>query len=348
MWLETRRGTVMVVPRLELGRAKRESNPDRLLSFEDIGIADMRDRPSGGGPDAITRVMARVIQQLGIGRVRVPYDFPAYVSIGLSVLGIQVIADPTHFLALRRVKRYEEQVQIAQAQLAAQKATDRIALMLRDAAVEADGALSLGGLPLTCERLQRSTIDGLRAEGYDCLEVICSVGPQTAEPHTPGHGVIHEGELVQSDIFPYHAENRYHGDFARPMVRGRASDEVRALHAALADTQQRLIASLGSDVSVQTLVSWASDALSAQGYAPQFGNDWLHSLGHGVGLALHEAPSLVPHSRYQLETGNVFTIEPGLYFEGRHGMRIEDIVILTDAGTTCVGQWDWPLEIGAA
>jgi Xaa-Pro aminopeptidase len=120
----------------------------------------------------------------------------------------------------------------------------------------------------------------------------------------------------------------YCSDCTRTFATGELDDEAREVYELVRSAQVAALASVRAGADVRALDGVARDLIAAAGRAEQFG----HGLGHGVGLEIHEAPRLAPSAEGTLETGNVVTVEPGVYVPGRFGVRIEDLVVVGATG----------------
>ena len=156
---------------------------------------------------------------------------------------------------------------------------------------------------------------------------IVASGPNGASPHhEPGERRIVDGDVVVLDFGG--KLDGYCSDMTRTVSIGEPSDEVRMTHAIVRDAQQHAFEAVRPGVTGEAADRAARDVIERAG----FGDAFIHRTGHGIGLDVHEEPYLVAGNDRPLEAGNCFSIEPGIYLEGRFGIRIEDIVALTDDG----------------
>lgn len=209
--------------------------------------------------------------------------------------------------------------------------------LLRAAAHAADRvvlAIAAGSLVGRSEaEVAREVRARLVEEGHDTAEFwIVASGPNSASPHHEASDrVIRAGEPVVLDIGGTRAG--YASDITRTLWvtgdEGLGPDpEFRRLYAVLQAAQAAATAAVRPGIPCEQLDAVARDAIAAAGYGPRF----LHRLGHGIGLEGHEDPYLVAGNREPLRVGNAFSVEPGIYVEGRHGARIEDIVVCGGGG----------------
>jgi Xaa-Pro aminopeptidase len=170
----------------------------------------------------------------------------------------------------------------------------------------------------------------MRAEGHDSVDfTIVASGPNGASPHHHTSGrVIERGDPVVVDIGGTMADG-YCSDCTRTYVAGgQPPADFVEYYAALREAQLAAVTAVRPGVAASAVDAAARDLLAAAGYGPEF----LHRTGHGIGLDGHEEPYIVTSSERPLEPGMAFSIEPGVYRAGRHGARIEDIVVCTDDG----------------
>jgi Xaa-Pro aminopeptidase len=158
------------------------------------------------------------------------------------------------------------------------------------------------------------------------FEIIVASGPRSAMPHgLASRRIMQPGELVTLD---FGAEiSGYHADMTRTVSLGEPSEQHRAIYEQVLEVQLASLKAVGPGVSCAHLDHVARNCFEHQGFANQFA----HSLGHGVGLEIHEAPMLSQRSDDILEAGMVVTVEPGVYFPGNVGVRIEDLLVITES-----------------
>jgi Xaa-Pro aminopeptidase len=165
------------------------------------------------------------------------------------------------------------------------------------------------------------------------FDTIVASGPNAALPHArPTERKLTEGDLVVLDFGGIH--DSYCVDLTRMVVVGRASDRAREVHAAVAEAHASAVRAVRPGASRFAIDAAARDTLGRRGMADAFG----HGTGHGLGLEVHEDPKItkrrpdVDASDESVDVGMVFTIEPGAYFPGWGGVRIEDDVVVTESG----------------
>ena len=166
--------------------------------------------------------------------------------------------------------------------------------------------------------------NGSEAPSFD---PIIAAGPNGAMPHAvPGQRKLQSGDLVTVDFGC--RINGYHSDTTRTFAIGKVDDFSKEIYEIVKTAQQKTLDALKSGISGIALDAVARDYITAKGYGAQFG----HGLGHGVGLEIHEPPYARKDSKDTLLSGMTITIEPGIYVEGKCGVRIEDCCVVTDDG----------------
>jgi Xaa-Pro aminopeptidase len=233
---------------------------------------------------------------------------------------------------LERMRAIKEPEEIARIGAAAALADASLERLLRDGLVgrtERDVALALEG--------------DMRARGATRIgfESIIAAGPHGALPHAQPRDVeIKRGELV---VIDWGAQlDGYCSDCTRTIAAGEPGEDARAVYELVLDAQLAGVQAVSAGRGTREVDGRAREVIEAGGHGKEFG----HGLGHGVGLDVHEAPTLSPRAADQpLEAGNVVTIEPGVYLPGRFGVRIEDLVVVTDAGCEILTSMDKQLTI---
>ena len=326
---------------MEYGRAEREARADEVLSFDELRVMELaRELKSGGR--ALAAATARLLERLGTANspVAVPPSLGVVYADELRARGLTVTPEAGLFATLRRQKTEEEIFYIERTQRAVEEACAHAVTILRESGVTEDGTLAHGGEPLTSERL-RSEIDvellrrGCAAEG-----TITAGGVQAADPHERGHGPLKAGESIILDIFPADKASRYYADMTRTFVKGKPDAELQRMYNAVLESQEAALAMVGPGVDGRDVHKKVSDVLHEAGYETLLHDQkpgeplqrgFIHGTGHGVGLEIHEAPR-VSTANEELVPGDVVTVEPGLYYPETGGVRIEDLVVVTEDG----------------
>jgi Xaa-Pro aminopeptidase len=204
--------------------------------------------------------------------------------------------------------------------------------MLRAATIDWNDTLVLDGKRLTSEMLRTAIEHVFLEHGCHSGETIVSCGEDAAYPHHRGAGLLRAGEPIVIDIFPRDTASGYFFDMTRTVVKGTPRKELRALFAAVRRSQLAGIAAVKPGRKASDVHAACAGVFTALGYRTTDDEGFIHSTGHGLGLSIHERPSLSPKSDEVLQPGMVVTVEPGLYYRDIGGVRIEDTVLVTRGG----------------
>ncbi|HVH51709.1 MAG TPA: Xaa-Pro peptidase family protein [Gaiellaceae bacterium] len=335
--------TSFEIQRLQEADPRIEPLAPEHFGWDDL-IASGKSRVEAG-----LEVYARACREIGITEAAVPPRFPVELADHLRANGVTVRVDRELFENRRRSKNATEIAGLRRAQKACEAALDRSREMLRNATVNG-GGLVLDGEPLTCEWIKREIENVFSAHGAFADEFIVSHGVQTSIGHDMGSGQIQKDEPISFDLFPRDKETGIYSDMTRTYVVGMPSDELLEYHRLCKEALDRTTEAAGPGVSGRALMQIACDIFDAHGYPTQLtkkpgevlDSGFFHGLGHGVGLEVHERPwmSVVGDD---LIPGDVITLEPGLYRAGYGGLRLEDILIVTDDGVEVVTQYPYDL-----
>ena len=223
---------------------------------------------------------------------------------GMDVVKIDRIVEN-----LRVIKEKDEVELIKKALEIAEQAFNEVLPFIKEGVTEKD---------LEAELVHRIKKLGAEREAFN---IIVASGRRSSLPH----GVASSKRIEMNDVivFDFGAVYKgYHSDITRVVVLGNIKREVMNVHKAIVSAMDTLIENLRENVECKDLHGLAVGVLAKFGYDRYFG----HGTGHGVGLEIHEAPTVSSYSKDRLKSGMVFTVEPGVYFQGTFGLRIEDIV----------------------
>jgi Xaa-Pro aminopeptidase len=318
----------LLVSSMEMGRAGKESIAKEVVSTSDYSIME-KLKVSGKPDQTYLQVLREFLRDRGARRIGVPFRFPAGIHQHLAEdFEIAILESP--LARQRAVKSTEELAAIRMAQRGCEKAM-RQAVNLIAASEPRGDYLLRQDRHLTSEDV-RSTIEvALLEEGCEAVDTIVAGGEAAADPHSRGTGPLPANEPIVIDIFPRSKSLRYFADMTRTVVRGEASLEVKEIYEAVLAAQSAGLKCISSGVSGKEVHSRVALVFKEHGYPEQDRIGFTHSTGHGVGLNIHEKPSL-SEAGDLLEANNVVTVEPGLYYPEIGGVRLEDIVVVTAKG----------------
>lgn len=342
----------LAVSALEYGRAEKEAPVDELISFDELDLIKLAEELKSGSR-AFAAAAAKLIDRAGAegSPVVVPPHFGIAYADELRARGLTVESDGKLFAGLRRVKTEAEISHIEETQRAIEGTCAHAARILEEAEVSGDGTLMWRGETLTSELL-RSEIDvELLRRGCTSDEgTIVAGGAQAADPHERGSGPLRAGEAIILDIFPRNGESRYYADMTRTFVKGEPDEKLQKMYDAVLEAQETALSMVKAGVNGRDVHGKVSDVLHERGYktgkhdqkpGEPLTEGFFHGTGHGVGLEVHEAPR-VSTADEELKSGDVVTVEPGLYEPGMGGVRIEDLVVVTEDG--CRNLTNFPKE----
>ncbi len=334
--------TYLAVSSLEYGRAKKDAPVDELLSYEELEIPKL-SRELKSGAAAYAAAIRNLLERLGVpaSTLHVPPTLAVAHADALRDRGLKLTPDGRLFEGLRRAKTAEEVAHVEKAQRAVEEACEHAVGILREAEVDQNGTLLWGGETLTSEILRSEiNVELLRR---NCLGdgTIASGGSQAADPHERGSGPLKAGEAIILDIFPMDLSSRYYADMTRTFIKGEPNGELRKMYDAVLESQEAALAMIGPGVNGKDVHEKVSEILHNAGYKTQLHDreegkplteGFFHGTGHGVGLEIHEAPRLGLTDQ-ELVPGDIVSVEPGLYYPQTGGVRIEDLVLVTEDGS---------------
>jgi Xaa-Pro aminopeptidase len=331
----------LAVSSLEYGRAEKEAPVEELLSYEKLNIIGL-SRELKSGARAYAAAVANLLDELGATNspLVVPADFGVVYADELRARGITLTPDGNLFDGLRRAKTEEEISHIQKTQDAVEAACAHAVGILEESEIEDDGTLNWRGAPLTSELL-RSEIDvELLRRGCAADGTIVAGGPQGADPHERGHGSLKAGESIIVDIFPVDLSTRYYSDMTRTFVKGEPNEGLQEMYDAVLESQEAALSMIRAGVNGKDVHRKVAEILHEGGYKTNVHDQeegkpltegFFHGTGHGVGLEIHEAPR-VSLADDELISGDVISVEPGVYDPEVGGVRIEDLVVVTEDG----------------
>lgn len=329
---------------LEVDRARSQARVDHVLSTSRLAT-DYRKkydkRPS------YLDLIEEFLKGHEVKELLVPGNFPVEYLDPLRKRGFTIDYKSDPFFEERTVKSPEEIRAIEKAIRHTEDAVGKAIHAIRKSAIK-KGKLYSGGELLTCERLKK--IINVSLMENDCIAAhsIVSCGIDCVDPHNEGSGTVYANQSIIMDIFPRDSHSRYFADFTRTVVRGRASDKLKKMYAAVKEGQEIAFKSIreGSDGSkTHATIQARFDELGFKtGMMNGRMQGFFHGTGHGLGLEIHEAPR-VSLGKDILKAGHVVTVEPGLYYEDAGGVRLEDVVVVTKTGCKNLTRFPKVLEV---
>ncbi|HEY6367904.1 MAG TPA: Xaa-Pro peptidase family protein [Candidatus Binatia bacterium] len=322
----------VVMSDLEIDRAKKQSRADRVLSLSEY---QKKLRKMGKANPALIDVLDLLFRERGIRSLIVPANFSVLLADQLRAKGftVQIKRDP--FFAERETKTVGEVRHIIESLRVAKLGLEAGIRALNRTKIGRDGYLYLNGSRLTSETLKTAVNTTIMAQGWLPSHTIISSGNQCVDPHHEGTGPIKAHTSIIFDIFPRSQKNGYFGDLSRTVVRGRASEKLKKIYATVQEGQQIGFDMIrdgvnGRDVHQKILARFEAQGFPTGRIKGRM-QGFFHGTGHGLGLDIHEPPRIAPVEA-TLREGHVVTVEPGLYYLGVGGVRLEDVVLVTEKG----------------
>jgi Xaa-Pro aminopeptidase len=310
---------------------------DEFWSRSDLGYDDLvKDSAFPSGllwPEMALRALGR----LGAARGVVPATFPTLAADHLRAHGVELDVDAQAWDDRRRRKLPWELEGIMRAQRAAEAAMQVAAKMLREARPVDGGRLELAGELLTAELVREAMAGELLSRGAESEEIMVHSGDACLDGHDLGHGPILADASCVIDCFPRDRRSGLFSDLTRTFVPGSASAELRRLHSHCRAALDVAFGAMrpGESGAHAAVVEYFADhgfpTLDRHRGSEPLREGFNHGLGHGIGLQVHEHPSIGRRADPFVE-GDVVAIEPGLYFAGVGGVRLEDTVRVTGDG----------------
>ena len=340
---------VIVIHSLEIPRVREDAPALEVIAIEQLGVDELYAQGKQGWEIELELAL-RACRELGIESATVPAGFPVGHADHLRGNGIELTVDRDVFNDRRRSKNETELRGIRNAQRACEAALDVARDLLRRA--KPNGAsLELDGEPLTCERIKRSIEEVFAEHEVDGSDMIVSHGPQTAVGHNAGSGQIAPNEPIVFDLFPRDKATGCYADMTRTYVVGEPSDELKEWFRLVKQALETSTTGVKPGVNGRRLFEEVCELFHGAGHKTQLNKEpgevledgFFHSLGHGVGLEVHELPSM-GRSGQDLVPGDVITIEPGLYRSGYGGVRLEDLVLVTEDGHEVITDYPYDLN----
>ncbi len=262
-----------------------------------------------------------ILKEMGAQKTAVEADrmtLSEYAKTVSALNGIEVVADGAldgHIDLLRSVKTRAEAEKIRTAQKIAEEAFSHICGFIKEGVTEKEISLELDFYMLS---------HGAEALSFETIAVS---GKKGSMPHgVPDGKVVKKGDLITMDFGAVY--EGYHSDMTRTVAVGFVSDEQRLVYDTVLKAQNEALNIIKSGIGCKEADAAARNIIDRAGFGKYFN----HSTGHGVGVEIHEYPNLSPVSDKILQTGNIVTVEPGIYIPEKFGVRIEDMVFVTDDG----------------
>ena len=343
IFLQQKGKRTLVLSDLEIDRAKKNAKADEFVMFNQLE-REVQGKAKKAPP--YEKVLAHFLTKRGVKRALVPANFPLGFANEIKRNGIALETSNGLFWPAREKKTAEEIRLLERALRMTETGMKRGMEILKASKPGTGKKLKWSGKTLTSEIL-RAEIDSaiLRAGGVPTNTIVAG-GDQACDPHERGFGPLRADSLIILDIFPRDGKTGYWGDMTRTVVRGRASEQQRKLWEAVKAGQTLALKRIKAGVDGMSIHQAITELFERRGFPTEVRNGrrvgFFHGTGHGLGLEIHEYPRL---QKVVLKAGQCLTVEPGLYYPGIGGARIEDVVIVEKDGCRILSKFPKQLEI---
>ena len=333
----------LVLSDLEIDRGRKQADADEFVMFSEIE-REVQGKSKKAPP--YEKVLAHFLRKRGVRSATVPPNFPLRYAEELAANKIRVRATNGFFWPEREAKSKKEIKMMGHALRITEKGLKRAIEVLKQSKPGSGKRLHWRGKSLTSEIL-RAEIDSaiLRAGGVS-LGTIVAGGDQACDPHERGFGPLYADSLIILDVFPRDAKTGYFGDMTRTVLRGRASDAQRKLWETVKAGQALALRQIKAGVDGMTIHKAIQELFARRGFPTEIRKGrrvgFFYGTGHGLGLEIHEHPRL---QKVVLKDRQVLTVEPGLYYPGLGGVRLEDVVLVMETGCKILSRFPKQLEI---
>ena len=346
VFLKTGSRSIALLPDGDVARARMESQVGRVDSISKYLRRAERTGISDPGPAQVAFLLCK---EYGVRKISVPHLFPAGFVKQLQKLGIRVKVRDGHFFREREFKTPVEVRKVVAAVGMAEVGLSEGLHALRRSKIGPRRQLILHGVPITCEKLRTIIDTGVMQAGGLPQHTVVKAGPQTCDPEGPGTGPLLAQSPILIDIRTRSARTGYHGRLARTVTRGHAPEALRQQYETVRQAHEITLGALRPGRSARGLHETLRRFFYSEGFRTRISGSrptgFLHETGCGIGLESTEAPSLHSTSEDILQPGHVVTLHPGLYYPEIGGVRLGDVIRVTEGAAENLTQFEKVLEI---
>lgn len=332
----------LILRDIEMDRAKQSARVDAVACPKDFAP---EGGLSGDRETATAQSVAECLRRQNITEVTVDRSLPMIFAEMMIRAGIRVHCDTEWGIIERRQKDPQEIKWIHHAQKITEEVMRLACELIASAEVGQTGLLMVNGQVLTSERMNTQIDLWLLQRNFSNPGSIVACGKVGGDCHDHGHGPLYTEQPIIVDIYPRDKKTLYNGDCTRTVVHGKIPDAIQKMHQAVVLAKQAATAAVKAGVTGQAVHQATIQSILASGYqmglppqnAPADFTSMTHGTGHGLGLEVHEPP-LLDQGGPTLLVGDVITIEPGLYCPNLGGVRVEDMVVVTEQGCDNLNQ----------
>ena len=343
IFLEQNGKRTIVLSDLEIDRGKKQAQADEILAYSQFE-REVQGKAKRTPP--FETVLSHFLRKRQVRSAVVPSNFPLGYAEELGRAKIRLQTTNSLFWPEREAKSDDELRLMRRALSITEKGLARAMEVLSACKARRGKRLDWFGRVLTSEML-RAEIDSaiLHAGGLPANTIVAG-GDQACDPHERGSGPLYADSLIILDIFPRDAQSGYYGDLTRTVVRGRASEEQRRLWETVREGQALALRKMKPGVDGLEVHNEVKKFFADRGFPTELRGGrqvgFFHGTGHGLGLEIHEFPRF---QKTVFKPGQVLTVEPGLYYPGLGGVRIEDVAVVTESGNRVLSKFEKRLEI---
>lgn len=336
-----------VINALEFGRAKQCEEFDEVLSWEHY---QKRAQSNGASaPVGVKFIILELLKEWNCKQIRVAENFPIKLAFELQEHDVELVVQDSPLFPQRELKNSQELEKIRYGNQCSAKGFSVVQEILGASSIDNDGQLIFEGKVLTSELLHFEIAKACLSMGAISKNTIAAGGNQACDPHHHGSGPLKANELIIIDIFPRVESSGYHGDMTRTYLKGRPNKEQIDLVSAVKKAHEVGLNKICAGITGDEIHRSVQNVFDELGYKTERDENgykgFFHGTGHGLGLDVHESPR-VSLKAPALKEGHVVTVEPGLYYSGIGGVRIEDVVVVKDSGYDLLSDYpyDWIID----
>ena len=345
IYLQKEDETIMIVNDLEIDRAKSQSKIEKVLSlskYEKIAKCKYNKTPK------LAEIVITVLREKNIQNLIVPSNFNISLAESLRKKGFKLEIKEEPFFQSRETKSEQEIGYLIKTLRETEKVLGKAINYIAKSYIKNGFLYTRNGQQITSESVKKIINVELMKKGCISKHTIVSCGEQSCEPHNVGRGPLRANESIIVDVFPKDEETGYYADISRTIVKGSASASIKSMYKAVESAQNLACKLAKNGANGNRIHTKVANHLKALGFKTGKSKGkmrgFFHGTGHGIGLDIHETPR-ISRAKYTLMTGNVVTVEPGLYYPGIGGVRLEDTILITDKGCINITKFPKILEV---
>lgn len=332
LFIESKGKKTLILNDLEYERGRSESKAEEVLSYSEC-VKILRKK--GVKDITILDVADLALRKKRLKTVEVQKRFPVYFADGLRKRGYRVNVSKSSMLYPERLVKSDQEIKYLKKSLKKTVEAMDLAINVIAKSKIKNNKLYYKGTVLTSERVKSYINSFLAGHEYTASHTIVAGGNDSWMPHNTGSGQLSAHRPIIIDIFPKSQATGYYGDMTRTVVKGKPSSELIKMYNAVLEGQKLGLKMVKHGVKGKNIHKSIVEIFNKREFKTGEINGkmqgFIHSTGHGLGLDIHEPPR-ISLNRETLVSGNVLTVEPGLYYERLGGIRIEDSVVVTENG----------------